>query len=135
MQVEYSQLPSFFVDLAQLVDDFQQQNRQLRDQVEAADRSFWHVADAMGGGKAFFSYRDPAVLTKYKEGVKVCQDLRLALGKNAVKKGGRTKSRWGPPRKVGEGEKGGLDMFTWTFRSALIEVILLRAPRPGGPRT
>ena len=45
MQVEYSQLPSFFMDLARLVDDFRQQNCQLRDQVEAADHSSWHVAE------------------------------------------------------------------------------------------
>ena len=70
--------------------------------MEVADRSSWHVADAMEGGKALFSNPDPAVLSKFKEGVKVRKDLGLATGKAIGGKGGRTKSRLEPPKAVGE---------------------------------
>ena len=132
MRVEYSQLPSFFVDLARLVEDFRQQNRQLRDHVEVADCSSWHVADAMEGGKALFSNPDPAVLTEFKEGVKVCKELVLATGKTFGAKG-RTKSRWGSPKAAGE-RGDSWEIFSKSVKSVLGELTRARAPRSGQPK-
>ena len=101
MRLDYSQVPSFFPDLVGLVTKFSKQNRQQRDQVEVADHSSWNVADAMEGGKGFLSNPDPAVLTRFQEGMKVCKELGLATGR-VEKARGRKQTRWGPK----EGDRG-----------------------------
>ena len=97
-----------------------------------ADKSTWHVADAMEGGKSLFSNPDPSVLTKFKEGVKVCKELGLATGKTLGAKG-RTKSRWGPPKAVGE-RGDSMDSIARSLKAVMGEVTRGRMSKNGQPR-
>ena len=86
----------------------------------------------MEGGKALFSNPDPAVLTKFKEGVMVYKELGLATGKTLGAKG-RTKSRWGPPKTGGE-RGDSLEIFSKSVKSVLGELSRARASRAGQPK-